>query len=71
MSLRNRAVRLIDTPNLTKDLHSLEHRRRVASPSLFYIFYRGRCSSELSQITPKAVRTRNNQKGSACSPLPG
>nr|CAI5827840.1 unnamed protein product [Callosobruchus analis] len=59
----NRAVRLIDTHNLTKDLHSLEHRRRVAGLSPFYRFYHGRCSSELSQIiTPKAVRTRNNRE---------
>nr|CAI5841469.1 unnamed protein product [Callosobruchus analis] len=56
----NRAVKLIDTDNLTKDLHSLEHRRRVAGLSLFYRFYHGRCSCELSQIiTPKTVRTRN------------
>nr|CAI5837629.1 unnamed protein product [Callosobruchus analis] len=27
--IQNRAVRLIDTPNLTKDVHSLEHRRRT------------------------------------------
>nr|CAI5818786.1 unnamed protein product [Callosobruchus analis] len=51
---QNRAVKLIDTHNLTKDLHSLEHRIR---------FYHGRCSSELSQIiTPKAVRTRNTRE---------
>nr|CAI5850885.1 unnamed protein product [Callosobruchus analis] len=29
-SIQKRAVRLIDTPILTKDLHSLEHRRRLA-----------------------------------------
>nr|CAI5819288.1 unnamed protein product [Callosobruchus analis] len=29
-SIQNKAVRLIDAPNLTEDLHSLEHRRRVA-----------------------------------------
>nr|CAI5864908.1 unnamed protein product [Callosobruchus analis] len=52
----------IDTSNLTKDLHSLEHRRRVAGLSLFYRFYHGRCSSELSQIiTSKAIRTRNTR----------
>nr|CAI5845523.1 unnamed protein product [Callosobruchus analis] len=62
-SIQNRAVKLIDTDNLTKDLHSLEHRRRVAGLSLFYRFYHGRCSSELSQIiTPKAVRTRNTRE---------
>nr|CAI5839320.1 unnamed protein product [Callosobruchus analis] len=58
-SIQNRAVKLIDTDNLTNNLHSLEDRRRVAGLSLFYRFYHGRCSSELSQIiTPKAVRTR-------------
>nr|CAI5860801.1 unnamed protein product [Callosobruchus analis] len=30
--IQNRAVRLIDTPNLTKDLHSLKHRRRRFHP---------------------------------------
>ncbi|VEN45444.1 unnamed protein product [Callosobruchus maculatus] len=41
-TIQKRAIRLIDTPSLTKDLHSLEHRRRVADLSLFYRFYRGR-----------------------------
>nr|CAI5868254.1 unnamed protein product [Callosobruchus analis] len=49
-SIQNRAVRLIDAPNLTKDLHNLEYRRREAGLSLFYRLYHGRCSSELSQI---------------------
>nr|CAI5851059.1 unnamed protein product [Callosobruchus analis] len=54
-SIQNRAIRLIDAPNLTKDLHSLAHRRRVVGLSLFYRFYHGRCSSELAQIiTPKS-----------------
>nr|CAI5861902.1 unnamed protein product [Callosobruchus analis] len=67
----NREVRLVDAPNLTKDLHSLEHIRRVAGLTLFYRFYHGRCSSELSRIiTRKAVRTRNTRECSACSPLP-
>nr|CAI5825333.1 unnamed protein product [Callosobruchus analis] len=58
-----RAIRLVDAPNLTKDLHTLELRRRIASLTLFYRFYHGRCSSELSQIiTPKAVRTRNTRE---------
>nr|CAI5858137.1 unnamed protein product [Callosobruchus analis] len=62
-SIQTRAVRLIDGPNLTKGLHSLEHRRRVAGLSLFYGFYHGRCWSELSQIaTPKAGRTRNSRE---------
>nr|CAI5829594.1 unnamed protein product [Callosobruchus analis] len=61
-SIQNRAIRLIDTPNLTRDLGSLEHRRKVAALSLFYRFYHGRCSRELSQIiTPKAVRKNTRE----------
>ena len=68
-SIQKRAIRLIDAPNLTKDLHSLEHRRRVAELSLFYRFYHGRCSSELSQIIiPKAVRTRNTREALRAHP---
>nr|CAI5837092.1 unnamed protein product [Callosobruchus analis] len=62
-SIQNRAVKLIDAPNLTKDLHSLKHRRRVAGLSLFYRFYHGRCSTELSQIIRlKAVRKTNTRE---------
>ncbi|VEN62601.1 unnamed protein product [Callosobruchus maculatus] len=68
-TIQKRAIRLIDTPNLTKDLHSLEHRRRVADLSLIYRFYDGRCSSELSRIiTPKAVRTRNTREALRAHP---
>nr|CAI5831103.1 unnamed protein product [Callosobruchus analis] len=52
--------RSFDAPNLTKDLHSLEHRIRVAGMSLSR-FYHGRCSSE-QIITPKAVRTKNTRE---------
>ncbi|VEN56119.1 unnamed protein product [Callosobruchus maculatus] len=54
-TIQKRAIRLVDTPNLTKDLHSLEHGRRVADLALFYRFYHGRFSSE-------AVRTRNTRE---------
>nr|CAI5839490.1 unnamed protein product [Callosobruchus analis] len=37
-SIRKRVVKLVDTPIFTKNLHSLEHRRRVAGLSLFYRF---------------------------------
>nr|CAI5831809.1 unnamed protein product [Callosobruchus analis] len=68
-SIQNRAVRLIDAPNLTRDLDSLEHRRRVAALSLFYRFYHGRCSRELSQIiTPKAVRKKNTREALRAHP---
>nr|CAI5839152.1 unnamed protein product [Callosobruchus analis] len=44
ISIQRRAVKLVDASNLTKDLHRLENRRRVATLFLFYRFYHGRCS---------------------------
>nr|CAI5833500.1 unnamed protein product [Callosobruchus analis] len=68
-SIQSRAVRLIDTPNLTRDLDSLEHRRRVAALSLFYRFYQGTCSTQLSQIIiPKAVRKKNTREALCAHP---
>nr|CAI5828484.1 unnamed protein product [Callosobruchus analis] len=61
-SIKKRAVRLIDVPNLIVDCYSLEHRRRVAVLFLYYRFYHGRCSYELSQkITLKAIRLKNTR----------
>ena len=39
-------------PSLTSSLEPLTHCRNVASLSLFYWYYFGRCSSELAQLTP-------------------
>ena len=39
-------------PSLAASLESLAHRRNVASLSLFYMYYFGRCSSELAQLVP-------------------
>ena len=39
-------------PSLAASLESLAHRRNVASLSLFYRYYFGRCSSELAQLVP-------------------
>ena len=39
-------------PSLAASLEPLAHRRNVASLSLFYRYYFGRCSSELAQIFP-------------------
>ena len=39
-------------PSLTASLEPLAHRRNVASLSLFYRYYFGRCSSELAQLVP-------------------
>ena len=39
-------------PSLATSLEPLAHRRNVASLSLFYRYYFGRCSSELAQLVP-------------------
>ena len=39
-------------PSLAASLEPLAHRGNVASLSLFYMYYFGRCSSELAQLVP-------------------
>ena len=39
-------------PSLATCLEPLAHRQNVASLSLFYRYYFGRCSSELAQLVP-------------------
>ena len=39
-------------PSLATSIEPLAHRRNVASLSLFYGYYFGRCSSELAQLVP-------------------
>ena len=39
-------------PSLAASLEPLAHRRNVASLSLFYRYYFGRCSSELAELVP-------------------
>ena len=39
-------------PSLAASLEPLAHRRNVASLSLFYRYYFGRCSSEMAQLVP-------------------
>ena len=39
-------------PSLAVSLEPFAHRRNVASLSLFYRYYFGRCSSELAQLVP-------------------
>ena len=54
-SVQRRAVRLINKPSLTGALQSLSHRRAVAALSIFYRYYRGQCSAELSTLIPPAA----------------
>ena len=49
--LQKRICRTVG-PSVAAYLESLAHRRNVASLSLFYRYYFGRCSSELAQLVP-------------------
>ena len=49
--LQKRISRTVD-PSLAASLEPLAHCRNVASLSLFYRYYFGRCSSELAQLVP-------------------
>ena len=50
--LQKRICMTIIGPSLAASLEALAHRRNVASFSLFYRYYLGRCSSELAQVVP-------------------
>ena len=49
--LQKRICRTVG-PSFAAFLEPLAHRRNVASLSLFYRYYFGRCSSELAQLVP-------------------
>ena len=49
--LQKRICKIVG-PSLAASLEPLTHRRNVASLSLFYRYYFGRCSSELAQLVP-------------------
>ncbi|CAG9821524.1 unnamed protein product [Phaedon cochleariae] len=52
-SVQKRAIRLVGDASLTNySLTSLEHRRKVGDLVLFYRYFHGRCSSEISTIVP-------------------
>ena len=50
--VESKAIRLIGDPSLTSTLDPLSLRRKVASLSLFYRYYFGRCSDELAACIP-------------------
>ena len=52
--LQKRICRAVG-PSLAASLEPLAHRRNVASLSLFYRYYFGRCSSELAQLVPLLI----------------
>ena len=55
--LQKRICRTVG-PSLAASLKPLAHRRNVASLSIFYRYYFGRCSSELAQLVPLPFTSR-------------
>ena len=64
-SIQRRAVRLINGPNLTRRLPSLQHLRSVGDLSLFYQYFHGLCSDEISNLKPSLVRPDRETRASS------
>ena len=65
--VESKAFRLINSRPLTDSLQPLSLRRNVASLSLFYRYYHGHCSSELSESIPPPLRRVRNTRLAANS----
>ena len=59
--LQKRICRIVG-PSLAASLEPLAHLRNVASLSLFYRYYFGRCSSELAQLVPLPFSRRRSTR---------
>lgn len=70
-SVQKRAIRLVGDASLTNSLTCLEHRRRVGDLSLFYRYFHGRCSSEISStiVPPLAVSSRLTRQAQSSHPF--
>ena len=58
--VESKAIRLINDSTLTDSLDSLSLRRKLASLSLFYKYFNGRCSVELAGCVPPLLRRARN-----------
>ena len=68
--VESKAIRLINSPPLTDSLQPLSLRRNVASLSVYYRYYTGHCSSELSEcMLPPLRRARNTRQASYSHPF--
>nr|CAH7737758.1 unnamed protein product [Callosobruchus chinensis] len=66
-AVQSRAIRLIGNPALTCQLQPLSHRRAVGNFSLFYLYLKGFCSSELTSIIPPLSKPAICTSGTSCS----
>ena len=60
--VEKKAFRLINLPKLTNSIQPLYQRRDVGTLSLFYRYYNGQCSSEISDCVPKPLRRARNTR---------
>ena len=60
--MESKAICLINSPRLTDFLQPLSLCRSVASLSLYYHYYRGHCSSELSECMLPPLRRACNTR---------
>ena len=65
--VESKAYRLIGSPTLTSSIPSLSLRRDVASLSLFYRYYFGQCSDELTACVPPPKVWRRGTRLAASS----
>ena len=65
--IESKAFRLINCHPLTSSLQSLPTRRNIAALSLFYRYYHGQCSRELSECIPPPLRRVGGTRLSANS----
>lgn len=56
--IQKRAMRLIDDESISNGIDSLQHRRNVGAITLFYRYYYGRCSVEISNLMPPPSSNR-------------
>ena len=67
---QGRALALINDNSVSHSIDSLEHRRNVGCISLFYRYYHGKCSSEISELVPSArVFVRSTRLSSRSHPF--
>ena len=56
-----------DSPNLTKSLQPLSHRRFVGDLSIYYRYFNGHCSQEIRDIIPVPLRRVRTTRSSTHS----
>ena len=64
---QSKAIRLINSPNLTKSLQPLSHRRLVGDVSIFSKYFHGHCSQEIRDIIPVPLRRVRTTRSSTHS----